>query len=60
MDVMDERARKRFMEGAVNGEITCSKCLEIARDLDIDKGRIASALTKMDIKIVRCQLGCFG
>lgn len=49
-----------FREKAVDGKIPCSHCMEIAEDMDIPKNEIASTLTDMHIKIVQCQLGCFG
>ena len=59
MDMNDEMVKERFMSEAKDGRISCSKCIEIADELNIEKGQIASALTSMHIKIIQCQLGCF-
>ena len=59
MVITDGTVRKRFSKAAIEGRITCSECLDIARDLGIERSEIASTLTEMGIKIVQCQLGCF-
>ena len=59
MAITDEKVRKRFMEVATNGRITCKQCFMVAGEFGLEKKEIASTLTEMDIKIVGCQLGCF-
>lgn len=59
MVIRDEIVRERFRETAMDGKITCRQCMGIAEEFGIPKDRIASTLTEMHIKIIRCQLGCF-
>lgn len=59
MVLTDDLVRDRLKKEAVDGRITCSRCIEIAEELEIDKNEIASTLTEMHIKIIQCQLGCF-
>ncbi len=59
MVIHDGSVRKRFAEGAVDGKITCEDCFKIAKEMGIPKDEIASTLTDMDIKIIKCQIGCF-
>ncbi|MEA3559793.1 MAG: hypothetical protein U9R75_11120 [Candidatus Thermoplasmatota archaeon] len=59
MVIKDEMVRNKFSDAAVDGKISCSKCMEIARELDLEKSKIASTMTDMNIKIIQCQLGCF-
>jgi LAO/AO transport system kinase len=59
MDITDEAARGRFREMAKDGKITCKDCMIIADELQIPTNEIATTLTEMHIKIIKCQLGCF-
>lgn len=59
MTTMDENARRRFLERAVDGRISCADCMAIAEEMDITMNEIALTLTEMRIKIIKCQLGCF-
>jgi hypothetical protein len=59
MVIKDEMVRNRFRDAAADGKISCSRCMEIAIELDLEKSEIASTMTDMDIKIIQCQLGCF-
>ncbi len=59
MVITDEDARERFMEMAKNGKITCRDCMIIADELQIPTNEIATTLTEMHLKIIKCQLGCF-
>ncbi|MBN1538776.1 MAG: hypothetical protein JW939_01425 [Candidatus Thermoplasmatota archaeon] len=59
MVITDEDARERFREMARNGRITCRDCMIIADELQIPTNEIATTLTEMHIKIIKCQLGCF-
>ncbi|MFW3145497.1 MAG: hypothetical protein ACMUIE_01640 [Thermoplasmatota archaeon] len=59
MVIKDEVARQRFRDSAKDGNITCRQCIDIAEEFGLPKDQIASTLTEMHIKIIRCQLGCF-
>ena len=59
MTFTQEEIEERFRDSSVDGRITCSAALNIARDLGISTKGVAVILTEIDIKIVNCQLGCF-
>jgi len=48
--------------GAASGEgrLSCARALGIARRLGVDAGEVGSAANRLDVRIVDCQLGCFG
>jgi hypothetical protein len=41
------------------GNISCSQALVIAATLGITPKKVGAKLNEMNIKIVKCQLGCF-
>lgn len=41
------------------GWIACSTALELAENLQVDSQKLGELLSALDIKIKRCQLGCF-
>jgi LAO/AO transport system kinase len=55
----DEKVRRRFQEEAQEGKIACADCFRIAGEFGIPTEEIASTLTDLHIKIIKCQLGCF-
>ena len=57
--MITEDARNAFRNEAFENRISCSTCFRIADEFGIDRSEIASTLTDMGIKIVKCQLGCF-
>ena len=48
-----------LLEKSENSQITCAQCFEVAEELGIEKDGLAQLLTDMDIRIIKCQLGCF-
>lgn len=59
MVITDEIVRDRFREVARDGRISCKECMILAGELGIETDQIASTLTDMHIRIIKCQLGCF-
>lgn len=61
---MDEARReeiRRAVRGAsAEGRIRCAAALELARRLDVDPREIGKACNAEKVKIVSCELGCFG
>ena len=51
-----EGALKRKARG---GRISCEKAFEVAEELDVPLRKVGKTLDRLEIKIVRCQLGCF-
>ena len=54
-----ELIKEKLAEASHNDEITCAECFAVAEELGIPVDGFAQILTKMDIKIIKCQLGCF-
>jgi len=52
----------REESGADSGDnhLSCARALGIARRLNISPGEIGEAANRLDIRIINCQLGCFG
>jgi LAO/AO transport system kinase len=59
MVIEDETVREVFRNRSKEGKISCSECFKIAQELKIPTNEIASTLTELHIKIIKCQLGCF-
>jgi len=56
---IDTELRTRIEAKVKKGTITCSEALLIAEELGIPKRNVGMALDGMNIKIKKCQLGCF-
>ena len=52
----------REESGADSGDnhLPCARALGIARRMNISPGDIGEAANRLDIRIIDCQLGCFG
>lgn len=57
MDI--EIVKKELAGRAVDGRITCAECFAVAEKLNVPKDDFAKILNDMDIRIIKCQLGCF-
>jgi hypothetical protein len=42
------------------GELACAVAFAIARELDITPARVGMAADRLDIRLIKCQLGLFG
>ena len=54
------RIETALRSGGVTNEISCAHALALAQQLDIPALEVGKTLNKLNIKIRRCQLGCFG
>jgi len=54
-DELENRLHKASREN----RILCSSALAIAKSLGIPPGEVGNAANKLNIKISKCQLGCF-
>lgn len=54
------RAVTAVKEAAKNGKIACPEALSLANTLGLPPFLVGRAADKAGIKIVGCQLGCFG
>ncbi len=59
----EEKKRKELVDalkkGAPEGKITCSAAFSLAEKFDCPKLDLGRLLNELNIKIIRCQLGCF-
>jgi len=39
--------------------VTCAQACALAKDMEITKQKIGKLLDELEIKITKCQLGCF-
>ena len=54
------RLERRIRSLASAGGLGCAQAFDIARDLHLKRLTVGSAADGLGIKIVSCQLGCFG
>ena len=60
MNHYSDEIQEKFLKIATKeSTITCSQCLALAQELGITTKGIGEMLTEMNIKIIKCQLGCF-
>ena len=50
---------KRLLKAVRENRIQCSAALAIAKSLGIPAGEVGKAANKLNIRISKCQLGCF-
>jgi len=51
---------KKVQEAAKQGRLACAVALRLADELGVPPREIGRAADRLGIKIVGCQLGCFG
>jgi len=60
----DQAGRQRVVEelrrAADDGTIACPRALELAGRLGVSPGLVGRLADELGLKIVACQLGCFG
>ena len=54
-----EELEKRLHKATREDRIQCSSALAIARSLGIPPGEVGKTANKLNIRISKCQLGCF-
>ena len=54
-----DELEKRLHNAAKDNRILCSSTLAIAKSLGISSGEIGKTANKLNIRISKCQLGCF-
>ena len=55
----EEKMKEIFEAEGIEGEIHCEKAFEIAEKYNVDKMKITKCCNINNIKIKKCQLGCF-
>ncbi len=60
-DTMDKQNMDDEMRAMVRGDgISCARALAYAHEKNVSAAEVGARLTVLDIKILDCQLGCFG
>ncbi len=54
-----EKLEEAVRNALVDGRLPCSEAFQIAKELDVSKSEVGEACNRIQIKISRCQLGCF-
>jgi len=54
-----DELEKRLHKASKENRILCSSALAIAKSLGIPPGEVGKTVNKLNIKISKCQLGCF-
>jgi hypothetical protein len=55
-----EEVKKKLLEAAPNGKIPCVMAFKIARECNCAIAEVGRLCNDLKIKIINCQLGCFG
>lgn len=57
---VDKRLDQEIRRRAEDGHLPCAVAFQIAEALDVPVGEVGDAANELGVKIVDCQLGCFG
>jgi hypothetical protein len=58
--VTTEEVLKAMKPLVQDGKLACRDALELAARLDVKPALIGKACNQHDIRVINCQLGCFG
>ena len=56
---MNENIEKEIQDSLVDGKLPCAVAFSIAKKLKVSPGQVGDTANKLNIKINKCQLGCF-
>jgi hypothetical protein len=57
---MNTRVREAVRERSSEGRLSCARARALAEELGVVPLEVGEAANELGIKIVACQLGCFG
>ena len=57
---MDSRVKDAVRERSCDGRLSCASALALAEEFGVAPLEVGEAANELGIKIVACQLGCFG
>ncbi|HWR43849.1 hypothetical protein [Sporomusa sp.] len=60
MEQVDEAIKQKVREVAKEGRLTCSEAMQLANAAGVPPIIIGRAADAARVKIIACQLGCFG
>jgi hypothetical protein len=55
----EEKLEKAVQNALIDGRLPCAKAFQIAQELNIAQSEVGETCNRFQIKISRCQLGCF-
>ena len=58
--MVDPVTERTVLQWAKEGEISCIKAFDIAKQLSVPVASIGTTMDLLDIKLTKCQLGLFG
>ena len=58
-DALLEKLERALTSRTEDGRIGCEAALETAAEFEVAPSVVGKILNRLDIKIARCQLGCF-
>jgi LAO/AO transport system kinase len=56
---MDEAIEREMRASLVGGKLPCAVAFRIAKELGVASKVVGDAANRLNIKIAKCQLGCF-
>ena len=56
---MNKRIEDEIQSSLVNGKLPCAVAFQIAERYEVSTKEIGDTANKLNIKISKCQLGCF-
>ena len=56
---MDEAVEREMRAVLVGGKLPCAAAFGVAKKLGVSTREIGDAANRLNIKIAKCQLGCF-
>jgi len=57
MDIL--KLEQEILKNSTNKKISCARAMEIAKAFNIKVNEVGKICNKLNIKIIKCQLGCF-
>ena len=56
---MNEKLEMEIQDSLVDGKLPCAVAFSIAKKLEVSTREVGDTANKLDIKVNKCQLGCF-
>lgn len=54
-DVLEEKLKASL----VNGKLPCAVAFKISQELEVNPQKVGDMANKLNVKVSKCQLGCF-
>lgn len=56
---MTDEQKREIREAATNGKLSCARAFQLSNELKLSLKEIGDFCNAENIKVERCQLGCF-